>query len=272
MSGESHHLSVDTDRLSRQLLVFLICAELFFVVFDIIVNYAEFIEYNSIQRLSNIAREDGLAAWFMTSQTLLAALVLWFLYWLSRNLDGAAAFHRRGWMILALFFTYMSADDGALIHERVGTMIEDMLEKSEQSGEAGALAQWLDMFPSYEWQFLLPFFIAIGLYVLYFLWKVLGVGRPLLMVLAAFSCFGVAVILDFIEGIPADHSLNIYSWLKQAYMLEDYTVDHFAKSLEEFLEMLGISLFLTVFVAQVGRMPNETFSIQCGSSNQSAQG
>jgi len=269
MAGESKQLSVDTDQLSWQLLTLLLCTELFLVGLDIVVNYAEFIQYNSIQRLCNIAREDGLAAWFMTSQTLVAAMVLWFLYWLNLNVDGSTAFHRRGWMILALFFTYMSADDGALIHERVGTMFEDMIEKSDKSGDVGLLGQWLEMFPSYEWQFLLPFFAAIGLYILYFLWKVLGVGRPLLMVLAAFSCFAVAVILDFIEGIPADHSLNIYSWLKQTYMLEDYTVDHFAKSLEEFLEMLGISLFLTVFVAQIGRLKDDVPGIQLTSSHRS---
>ncbi len=271
MAGESNHLSVDTDRLSWQLLTLLVCAELFLVGLDVVVNYAEFIQYDSIQRLSNIAREDGLAAWFMTSQTLVAALVLWLLYWLNRNLDGASALHRRGWMILALFFTYMSADDGALIHERIGTMFEDMIETSDKSGNVGFLGQWLEIFPSYEWQFLLPIFAAIGLYMLYFLWSVLGLGRALLMVLAAFSCLATAVILDFIEGIPADHSLNVYTWLKQTYMLEDYTVDHFAKSLEEFLEMLGISLFLTVFVAQVGRVQSNLFGIRFVSSYHSPE-
>jgi hypothetical protein len=161
----------------------------------------------------------------------------------------------------------MSADDGAQIHERMGTMIEDMLEKTSMAGETSALAQWLEIFPSYEWQFLLPFFALMGLYVLYFLWKVLGFGRPLLMVLAAFSCFTVAVVLDFIEGMEAGHPLNVYSWLKQAYLLEDYTVDHFAKALEEFLEMLGISLFLAVFVAQLSRVLPGAFSIQFSASN-----
>ncbi len=87
------------------------------------------------------------------------------------------------------------------------------------------------------------------------------------MVLAAFSCFTVAVVLDFIEGMEAGHPLNVYSWLKQAYLLENYTVDHFAKALEEFLEMLGISLFLAVFVAQLSRVLPGAFSIQFSASN-----
>ena len=269
MENELHYLSVDVKHLSRRLLVVLVCFELFFVVLDIVVNYMEVIEYTSIQNLCNIAREDGLAAWFMISQTLVAAMVLWLLYWLSRKEESVNTFYRWGWLGLALFFTYMSADDGAQIHERIGTMFEDMLAKSD--GAAGGMTQWLAMFPSYDWQFLLPFFIAMGLFMLYFLWKVLGVNRLLFMVLAAFSCLAVAVVLDFIEGMTADHPLNVYSWLKQAYMLEDYTVDHFARSLEEFLEMLGISLFLAVFVAQLSRVLPGVFSIRFTALNRAGE-
>lgn len=267
MAEQSRGLLVDSDRLSRQLLVLLVCTELFFVVLDIIVNYAEVVEYDSIQRLCNIAQEDGLAAWFMTSQTLVAALVLWLLYWLSRNTDEASAFYRRGWLVLALFFTYMSADDGAMMHERIGTMLEEIIKQSGQSGDTSVLTQWLAMFPSYDWQFLLPFFILMGLYMLYFLWRVLGISRSLWMVLAAFSCLALAVMLDFIEGLPADHAFNIFSGVQQAYMLEDYTIEHFPKALEEFLEMLGISLFLVVFVAQLGRAQNNLPSIKFTSSD-----
>jgi len=262
MGEDKRHLDVDVAGLSGSLLLLLVGFELFFVLLDIVVNYAEVIEYNSIQRLCNIAREDGLAAWFMTSQTMVAALVLWSLYWLSRKREDVTAFYRRGWLVLALFFTYMSADDGALIHERVGTMFEDMIDQSGGGAASGSMAQWLDMFPSYEWQFLLPFFIAMGMFVLYFLYRVLGLGRPLFMVLIAFSCLAIAVILDFIEGMDAEHPLNVYSWLKQAYMLEDYTVDHFARSLEEFLEMLGISLFLVVFVAQINHVLPTAFTLR----------
>jgi len=267
MVDEKYHINVDTDHLSWKLLIVLVCFELMFVLLDIVINYAEVIRYTSIHELFNIAREDGLAGWFMTSQTLLAALVLWFIYFLSRHLDGITAFYRRGWMILALFFTYMSADDGAIIHERIGTMFEDMIGESDPIEKAGIFSQWLDLFPSYEWQFLLPFFVLVGLYMLYFLWKVLGVSRSLVMVLFAFSCLAIAVLLDFIEGMEDGHALNVYTWLKQAYMLEDYTVDHFARSLEEFLEMLGISLFLVLFVAQIKRMLPTDFTIRLQSSH-----
>jgi len=267
MVDEKHHLVVNSDCLSRKLLIVLVCFELLLVLLDIVINYAEVIEYRSIHELFNIAREDGLAGWFMTSQTLLAALVLWFIYYLSQITEGVPPFYKRGWLILALFFTYMSADDGALIHERLGTMFEEIIEQQGSLESTGLLSQWLDLFPSYEWQFLLPIFAAIGLYMLYFLWKVLGSGRSLWMVLVAFSALSIAVLLDFIEGMPEEHSLNVYSWLKHYYLLEAYTVDHFAKSLEEFLEMLGISLFLVVFVAQINRILPADFTIRFKSLN-----
>jgi len=266
--NEKHHINVDTDYLSWKLLIVLVCCELMLVLLDIVINYAEVIRYTSMHELFNIAREDGLAGWFMTAQTLVAALVLWFIYYLSCTLDGITAFYRRSWLALALFFTYMSADDGAIIHERLGTMFEEMTVGAPLAEDAGTLSQWLDLFPSYEWQFLLPLFALIGLYMLYFLWKTLGVSRPLMMVLAAFTSLSVAVVLDFIEGMPADHNLNVYSWLKQAYVLEDYTVDHFARSLEEFLEMLGISLFLVVFIAQIKRILPVNFTIRFNASSE----
>lgn len=259
---KKHHIYVDTDYLSWKLLIVLVCCELVLVLLDVVINFWEVIPYRSIHELFNIAREDGLAGWFMTAQTLIAAIVLWSIYFLNCHLDSGSTFYRRGWLVLALFFTYMSADDGAVIHERMGTMFEEVMNQSERLGEPGLVAQWLDMFPSYEWQLLLPVFALIGLYMLYFLWKVLGASHALVMVLAAFSCLSVAVLLDFIEGMSADHPYNIYSWIKQAYMLEDYTVDHFARSLEEFLEMLGISLFLAVFVAQIKRMLPANVSIR----------
>jgi len=264
--NEQHRLIVDADHVSKRLLLVLVCFELLFVVLDIVINYFEVIQYSSIHELFNIAREDGLAGWFMTSQTLLAALILWLIYGLSHHVDGGEVLDRRGWLLLALFFTYMSADDGALIHERMGSMFEEMLEADKLDG-SGTLAQWMAMFPSYEWQFMLPFFVLMGLFMLCFLWRALGSDkRSLLLVLVAFCSLACAVLLDFIEGLPEEHAFNVYSWLKQAYLLESYTVDHFARSLEEFLEMLGISLFLVVFVAQLKCMLPAEF-VLCFSSS-----
>jgi len=255
MHEAEHQLKIDMERLAILLLVYLVGFELFLVIIDILITYERWIDYRPIRMLCNIAREDGIASWFMTAQTLMSALVLWFLYWLSRRLDGISAFHQRGWLVLALFFSFMAIDDGAMIHERLGATFELVMRKSHQIGDVSLLGQMFAVFPSYGWQFIvLPFFILMGFFTLYFLWDVLGRGRPLILVFIALSCFAFAVGLDFIEGMRRDHPYNMYTWIKDTYVLGNYEVDHFAKSLEEFLEMLGISLFFSIFVAHVNQV------------------
>jgi hypothetical protein len=54
---------------------------------------------------------------------------------------------------------------------------------------------------------------------------------------------GTAVLIDFIEGTSTG-----YQFLSQYIGLTNKTTSHFAKSVEEFLEMLGMTLFLILFI------------------------
>ncbi|MDQ6975125.1 MAG: hypothetical protein Q9M22_01015 [Mariprofundaceae bacterium] len=261
MRESSLQLNVNVERLSVLLLASLVGIELFFVLIDIVINYGKWLDYGPIRRFCNIAREDGIASWFMTMQTFMAGLVLWFLYWLSRSSSDSTLFYQRGWLILAVFFTYMAVDDGAMIHERLGSTFRLMMEDMQANG-GGILASIHDFFPTYTWQLILmPFFSFMGVFILYFLWKALGKGRYLIMVIAALSCMSVAVGLDFIEGMEKDHPYNIYMWIKNTYNLGTYDVYHFGRSLEEFLEMLSISFFFYVFVAQINKVSVSTHLI-----------
>jgi len=58
----------------------------------------------------------------------------------------------------------------------------------------------------------------------------------------------IAVGLDFFEGLDDSHAWNVQVWIRDAFDLSKYTVRHFAKSLEEFLEMMAISLLLMLFI------------------------
>ncbi len=253
MNNSTLQLKINIERLSLFLFISLVGFELFFVLIDIIINYGKWLDYGPIRRFCNIAREDGVASWFMTMQTLMTGLVLWFLYWLSRSSPDSTAFYQRGWLILAFFFTYMAVDDGAMIHERLGSTFSLMMEDAQAGG--GILVSIHDFFPTYTWQLILmPFFSFMGIFILYFLWKTLGKGRYLMMVIAALSCMSVAVGLDFIEGMEKDHPYNLYIWIKNSYSLGTYDVYHFGRSLEEFLEMLSISLFFYVFISQVNKV------------------
>jgi len=237
-------LRVGSWRFVRTLIGLCVGAELTFVFLDYHVNFGRLTDIGMLRRLSNIAREDSLASWFGNTQTLLIAFTLWLIYVGARQQEVAPR-RKRGWLILALFFSFMAVDDGVQLHETVGAVVDHF----------GDLT-----FPSYAWQFvILPFFLALGLYILVFLWWVLERRSARLLVLAALGCFGIAVGLDFVEGLDRDHAWNITAWLADNIELGDYTeyrfrenaydtLQHFAKSIEEFLEMLANTIFWYVFL------------------------
>ncbi|MCF6177302.1 MAG: hypothetical protein L3J71_16220 [Victivallaceae bacterium] len=254
------NLEISPARAAWITLMSLVLLEVLFVIVDATINYDKWIDYGPFRRLCNIAYENGLAGWFMSAQTLITALVLWFIFWLSIRLEHER-FYRIGWFILAAFFSFMSADDGAAIHERLGSTFELMMK--DVSNSDGIIVRLFDIFPSYAWLlFVLPFFIAMGCFMLFFLWKVFGFGQYFLIILIAFTCFALAVTFDFFEGVDKNSPLNIHQWIMDNCGFSKYTVRHFAKSLEEFLEMLGMSLFLFIFIMHIEKMSEQPFVIK----------
>ncbi|HSH42819.1 MAG TPA: hypothetical protein VK973_11915 [Arenicellales bacterium] len=226
---------VDTGRFLW--VVFLACliVEIALVYLDLTVNWWRWSDSGAIRRLFNTTREDGLASWFMVSQTLLAALAAWTVFAVVSR-QRAALVRRLGWLLVAAFFSYMCLDDGALVHERIGTAVKS-------GGGIGG-------YPSYAWQYvLLPFFALMGAFVLYFLWKEMPWPAARARVAGAIACFVLAVGMDFVEGLDEG-----YRWLTGATGWRADTVRHFSKSLEEFIEMVGMSLFLVTFIGHLARV------------------
>jgi hypothetical protein len=245
--------------------VFGVClgAELLFLVLDYFVNYSRGAAVASVRGLANIAREDSISSWFGTAQTWMIGLTLALIWWTVRAARpaGAGAWRSRGWLFLAVFFCYMSADDGSRIHERIGTAFK-VVALDPGEGDKGAILQ---LFPSYSWQILfLPIFAAVGLFVIFFLWRELRDRLSWLFVAGAMACLAAAVGLDFIEGLSGDHPWNLYTAIAERYDLEAFTqarfsrdaeeaVGHFAKAIEEFLEMFANTVLWVVFLRQLTR-------------------
>jgi hypothetical protein len=250
--AEQVELGVPARRRLRWVIGLCLAAEVGFVVLDYHVNYGRLTELVPLRQLANIAREDGLASWFGATQTLMIALTLWLIHGCVRRVPASGRRRRAGWLVLALLFTYMAVDDGAQVHERLSIALADHAEAG------GTLPSWLarslDRFPSYFWQLVvLPPLAAVGAVGLVFVWRELGRPRLRVLVAAALACFAVAVALDFIEGLDEDHPWNLCARLARAVDFGDWTeyrfrrnafdtVTHFAKSAEEYLEMLGNTL------------------------------
>ncbi|MDM8522403.1 hypothetical protein QUF80_03445 [Desulfococcaceae bacterium HSG8] len=242
-------IKVNAERIILYLFIFCIATEIFLVLIDAFINYGKYTDINAIRRLCNIAREDSLASWFGTTQTFMAGLTLWLIVLILRN-TPASGKKVLGWCVIAGFFTYMAVDDGAEIHERMGTAFDAIAESGDSSADSSSwIKDIADIFPSYSWQLLfLPFFGAMGLFLLIFLWHELSWKKTRILLILALSCFVLAVGLDFIEGLDKKHPMNIYTLIKKKYALRGYTVRHFSKSIEEFIEMLGTTFFWLAFI------------------------
>lgn len=241
-------LTLDTAALLWVLFLGCLIIELSLVYLDLAVNWQRGSEVGAIRRLFNITREDGLASLFAVTQTFAVALFAWLIFAVTRQTDRRRSV-QWGWLVLSLFFTYMAIDDGAAVHERLGTAADDVADKS------------VGWFPSYTWQLVvLPFFALMGLFILYFLWRQLPDPNSRIRLIAAMACLGLAVALDFVEGLE-----NGYHWLTQQSGWRTQTIAHFSKSLEEFLEMFAMTLLLLNFVAHLSNLTQRlTFHFQRG--------
>ncbi|MDX8380884.1 MAG: hypothetical protein R8M14_02085 [Ghiorsea sp.] len=243
--NESNELKIrlDDKKIISWLFLTMLSIELLLVLLDGFVNYGKFTDIGPIRRLFNIAREDGMATLVASTQTLFAGLTAMLVYSVSKKM-GKVKKQTMGWLITALFFIYMGIDDGSQVHERVGSAFKIMAERND----GGLISLLLHLSPSYPWQLIfLPIFGGIGLYMTYFLWRELKDSDSRKLVFLALAFMATAVVLDFIEGLDKSHPLNIYTYLRNYFEVSSYTVSHFAKVMEEFLEMLSISTFWVVF-------------------------
>lgn len=260
------------------LLVGCLCFEILLVVLDVVINMANWTGHPPLARMFNIAREDGLASWFGITQTLLAGLT-GLLIWRVVCRQQAQTWRRWGWALVAFLLLYMAVDDGVQVHERLGSMFhsrqEQMVETTTEEYAVTVEGRTISWFPSYGWQVLFgPVLALAGGAMLVFLWIELGAGKERWLVVTALACFAFAVGLDFFEGLADDHPWNAYVWIIDRYDLIDFTARHFdslpfatvkhwSKSLEEFLEMAGMTLLWAALIHQLGRVaPRLTFQSQ----------
>lgn len=231
-------INLDGQRLPGRVLLFCLLFELLLVALDAFINYGRFIDIGPIRRLFNITREDGLATWFMVVQTFLAGLVLGMIALVQRS-RSAGRNNWLSWGFLSGFFIYMSADDAAEIHERIGSTFKELIQTQ-------------DLFPSYEWQLVaLPLLAGAGLFMMLFLLTEFRDRNSRLILFSAAGIMAIAVLLDFFEGLDKGHAWNLHGWIRESLTLSEYTVRHFSKSFEEFLEMCSISLLLMLFIAHL---------------------
>ncbi len=256
MNKNALNLDLHRDRFPLKVLLTCFSIEVLLYVLDYFLNYGRAVDNGPFRRLFSTTIESSFPSFFSIGQTLLVALTLWIIVRLVRT-RGDSRWVVAGWVVLAAFFTYMAVDDGAKFHERMGTALGSLGEKSIP-------------FPSYNWQyFFLPFFGAMGLFTMGFVWFRMKDRLSRTMVVAAIGMLVIAVGIDFVEGLDENHPWNIYRGISDRFELHDYckirfrqsgykTVQHFFKSAEElFFEAGANSVLWFLFLRYLLRITDE---------------
>ena len=141
---------------------------------------------------------------------------------------------KNGWLIVSIFFIYFALDDALSLHEYIGSFIGERFFKHATN--------------SYYWQItFLPMFAIVGLYVfifLFFEFKKNRCTKCMLAIFLGYTCYAVAVGMDYYEGLKPSFS----------YVMDrtDYfsyrDIVHVLRVFEEAIEMLGATLILSAIL------------------------
>ena len=234
----SLQINLNFNRLIISVLIFCLAAEAIIFFLDIFLNLAELWYLEKFKKLSDVAMEKSFGTWFTVVQNFIVAIaaLIVSLYYKSISAQKGRFL---GWLLVALFFAYISLDDHLVLHERI-------------SGTLGpAFFNWLFgrtvTIPTYEWLFLLgPFFGAFGVFFLVFLYRQLNHKKYRLILIAGLLLWVLAVILDAWEGTS-----HAYEWIVKITGFKKIYIRHSFMLVEEMLEMLGSTLFLYLFLSKI---------------------
>ena len=239
-------IKIDQNQMLWWLITGLVAAEIAIVMLDALVTELGWIPIGAVRRFFNITREDGVANFFSSFQMLAVAAVLLLITLVVRGQNqGSRSRLVWGWGLITSLFFYMGVDDATKLHERLGTIFGELVTGPSGQTDPNFLGQLYDVFPSYTWQLVLgPFVAAAGLFVVVFLMRQLPSLHLKLLVCAALGLFVIAVGMDFVEGMENGIMIRV----ADVFSTFPERAVHFSKSIEEFLEMAGTTIFLFVFL------------------------
>lgn len=226
-----NEVRIDPRGVAIRLIGATLALEVLLLVLDYVFNFFDVVGSLQIRRIFNIAREESLPTWFASLQAVLVALTAAGMVWIERLKRASHTVWR--WGVVAGFFLYVGVDDAASIHERLGTALADAMPES---------STLLSLFPSFSWHlFVAPFLGAALFAVAVILWRLIPHLWARQLIIVGLSCFAVSQGLDFLEGID-----DLYDNWAMSLGVEDYTVAHGLRAVEEMLEMFGTTAFWTV--------------------------
>ncbi len=251
-------VSLRADSIVSRIFWCLLGFELFIVFLDVFINHYEWSSVGSIRRMVNITREDSLSNWFSSLQVIAVGSTVWLTAIAVRNQKEGTYYKKKFycWAGIGVFFIYMGIDDAIKFHERIGTAFKVLLFETDDTSGTGTLGSIYEFFPSYTWQLVFgPFFVSVGFFIVWYLWKELHSKKLWALFLVGICLYAVAIVLDFVEGLNNEpyEEMGIAGF----FSTTGSRIRHMSKALEEFLEMLGTTIFLTIFLKNLFRLSRE---------------
>ncbi len=258
------NFSLKPEILVNRLFWCLLGIEFLIVFLDISISHYKWSSVGGIRRMFNITREDCLSNWFSSLQVITVGATIWLTAFSVRNQKRGLNYKKKFycWASIGVFFIYLGIDDAIKFHERVGTAFKVLLFETDHKPSAGMFGSIYGHFPSYTWQLVFgPFLVTVGILVVWFLWKELYSKKLWFWFLVGISLYATAIGLDFVEGLPGKPYKQM--GISGFFSTSNYRITHMSKALEEFLEMLGTTIILTLFLRNLFRLSGEwKFSIK----------
>jgi len=233
--------------LRRRIIGTLLVSEALLALLHIIFNWGLIGDSipKKISRLFHVDHERSLPTWFSVSQLTLLALILILIF----SLERYRSVHSRGnwlWLIFAAGAVFLSFDESAGIHEKVGSLVNAYFFDDARQG---TFLYMLKQFPSYYWVLVyVPIVVPIGIFLGVYFWHKLGPARSWAIGGMVIFLTG-AVVLDHLEGRygNSDHYRIAMDMFGMHFRFDIFL-------LEELMEMIGVTMIINAFLHHLSNL------------------
>jgi len=214
--------------------LWLVCCGL--VACDSVLTFHDVTGYYVFNRVFDMTREESIPNWYASILLFCIALTCAVTYTIQRRrVDRRDALP---WVFFAGFFTFLSMDDGAKIHERLGSFFRELAEEGD--GVFTVFQPVLEAASTYSWQiFVLPVFLFFAFFILLWGFNNISVRETHRWILLGGFFIAIALGLDYFEGLVDNGVIDL-----EGRPLSVNTIEHYQRVLEEFSEMTGFICIL----------------------------
>lgn len=231
-------LNLDYTIPTKNILTFAISIPVFLFFFDSLMYHFSHDIPSKLRVLMDITLEANIPTWYSSMLALFVGLAGFLIvehyYKIKQNSKVVI------WLLISLFFVYMSVDDTSQFHERVATAWADYARNASNTVSSTLASS----FESYYWQLLfLPLFGSIALVMLYVIKTEFINKMAQYFFVIGLGCFVFAVALDYIDGVD-----RYYEFLVKGFGFNLQFLEHLSRAVEEMTEMIGLGFILTALL------------------------